>query len=418
MLKGINKLTGEFVISIHPQWHTNVDQLRDLCRRDVILCPGCKQTLSLRAGNIRKWHFAHRNLSNCPLSRESAKVLEAKVILYKLLQSKFGDRVTLEEQIPGGQPSECADCVVSFEKYKIAYFIVEKQIRNRLDFINLRKKSYSHVHWMLLPRMITSAKDSKKNVLLSATARDLASLDGAEHLYRKSAKCGSLSFIDTKHTIFAIARGLKCVHAPNEFNMATKFKLDSNQIHINPESGQLMDPGEVSRLKEWHEQQELLKQQQRESEARAHRLRLERDAEQEKIRETTRQAFREKSYRKHGRAPQTQPPESDAKERTLTCLRCGSNVTKWVYEQYDGCLCWKCYNLKEITIPKQSAPKSQIKSKTCSEDTDDPPNKKEFSCLHCGKKTRNWLKFSYTDDYPSGVCLCIDCDAKGFELPD
>jgi len=415
MLRASNSLTGDSVTSIDPQWLDNVDQLRKSCHDGVILCPECKQPVTLHAGAVRVWHFAHRTHSNCPLGRESAEVLKAKAMLYKLLQGVFGDMVTLEEEIPGGTPVDRADCVVSLPEHKIAYFIVEKQIRDRSDFIHLRRKAYSRIHWILLPRLIQRVPDSKNNVILSATVRDLASLEGVEHMYRYpgSSKCGSLYCAYIKEDLFAIARGLGLVHSPNVFKPEETFRLRINQIRVDHETGQLMALEEVPRMNEWRKQQEVEKAKQKEAEAIALKRRLEDEQKLRKRMDSMRQALKETSHRSRVTGSKPQQIETKAKERILTCLRCGNNVKKWVYEQHDGCVCWKCEHIQkdilQIKIP--------TKPKVSAEDVDEQCHRKELPCLHCGKRTRNWIKFGYPNDYRRGVCLCVDCDAKGYEFP-
>ena len=65
------------VTSISSQWDDNEEVLRELARSGELVCPGCEQLLWLRTGEVRRRHFAHRDLSECPIGKQSPEVLEA-----------------------------------------------------------------------------------------------------------------------------------------------------------------------------------------------------------------------------------------------------------------------------------------------------------------------------------------------------
>ena len=37
----------------------------------------------VRAGEIKRWHFAHKHLQDCPLQHESPQILQARALLYQ-----------------------------------------------------------------------------------------------------------------------------------------------------------------------------------------------------------------------------------------------------------------------------------------------------------------------------------------------
>jgi len=76
------------VTSLDPEWGSRLDELRDLAKSGRLVCPGCEQLLQFRVGEKRRPHFAHRVLSECPLAKQTAEILEAKAKLYVWLCTK------------------------------------------------------------------------------------------------------------------------------------------------------------------------------------------------------------------------------------------------------------------------------------------------------------------------------------------
>ncbi len=360
MLKAIDTQSGRHVISIDPVWETGAGPLRDLCCKNAIACPECRQPVGLRAGNVRIWHFAHRADSNCPLKSESAAILRAREMLYKLLRTKFGDRVSLEDVIHGAPNSERADCVVYKDAGKIAYCIVEKQLRNRFGYMNVRQKAHTAVQWIVLPQLLQKNPDDPEQFLLSATARDLAAKDGINEMYGGSCIIGSLCCADAERGQFLLARGLECVHKPNVFEPHTYIEVSPEKVILSPKLGQLMVASEVPRYKEWQRAFEIAQAVRREAEARAKEERKRRKAEQKKqLKEAKKQ-----------------------RDRIVAALQARHSIN-----QPDNT------NLHESR------------------------GKKELTCLHCKSKTRNWVAFIYNAAYPHGTCLCRECHAAGMNFP-
>jgi hypothetical protein len=405
MLQGIDSKTGEFVVSIDPQWKTTKGPLRESCRRDAILCPECKQPVTLRAGDERIWHFAHRTDSGCPLKGESAAVLAAKVMLYNLLQEKFVERVGLEETIPGAFNAERADCVVTLDTGKIAYCIVEKQLRNRVVFMSVCKKAYASVQWILLPKMLPTAPEAARQFLLSATARELADRDGINQMYDRRRNIGSLCCADTERGLFLLARGLKCVHSPNVFEPSDYMEISPDEVIVSNNLGQLVSADEITRFKLRQPEVERRAAARREAEERMKRAEEAKRRRESRIAPPNAQAVS---------GSQEQAQEQSA-VTLLTCLTCGGRFSEWECVQFDGCICKPCgikerrEMLRAEFVPKEQSVVSPAQGNI--------PCKKELSCLHCNNRTRDWVQYDYSADYPAGVCICTDCHAKGLVFP-
>ena len=112
MYKAINIQDGTDIVILDSRWKDAVDSLRSLDRQGVLLCQGCKQPLRLRAGEVRRWHFAHKHLANCSYGHESPELLNARAVLYEWLVTKFGEKVTIEKKVDGGHFSRPVDCWV------------------------------------------------------------------------------------------------------------------------------------------------------------------------------------------------------------------------------------------------------------------------------------------------------------------
>ncbi len=429
MFRAIDSLTGDSVVSLDSRWDVDVDPLRKRCQKDKVLCPECKQAVRLRAGRIRRRHFAHQSRSDCPLSFESPEVLAARAMLYRFLQVAFGDQVSIEEPISDGS-NERADCVVTLETGKAAYFIVPRQItRERDAFIKRREKAYRHIHWVLMPRLLKKAPGKDKEFLLSTTPRDLTARAGAENLYPAGhhTKLGSLYYLYAKHERLVVLRGLRCVHEPNVFRMARGLKLDLEHVIADARTGQLMSAQERDELVEWQKAEATRKKEEaklkREAEAREHKRLQERAAEMQAMKEAAAKARKKEAAQAHARVAErseksygrkkAESPASPREARALNCLECGNRVTEWIYEQFDGCLCKRCYQGPATLDPAGQTPHTTPASATSSE----APSRKEFRCLRCGTATRDWVHFAYPSEYPKGICICTSCHNAGLEFP-
>ncbi len=349
MFRAVDSLTEASIVSLDARWDDDIGQLRRRCQKDEILCPECRQAVRLRAGRIRRRHFAHQSRSDCPMSFESPEVLAARAMLYRFLQAAFGDQVSIEEPISKGS-KERADCVVTLETGKAAYFVVPKQItRERHAFMERREKAYRHVHWVLMPRLLKKAPGKNRDFLLPTTQRDLATRNGVENIYsagQHAKKLGSLCYLYEKHERLIILRGLECVHQPNVFRMLRGLKLDLEHVVADARTGQLMSSEERDALIEWRKAEELRRQEKRkqqlEAEARKRERKRERAAEIQAMKEATAKARRKSAERIAARVAerpaepyghkQPEPPPRPRETRALNCLECGQRMANWVYE--------------------------------------------------------------------------------------
>ncbi len=345
-------------------------------------------------------------------------------MLYRVLSRIFGDRVTIEEPIDESG-SDRADCVVTLSKGKAAYFIVPRQItRSRAALVKHRRKAYRHIHWVLLPRLLKRTPTGNKRFILSTTPRDLASRKGVENLYQGSSdfKLGSLYYLYAKHDHLVIMRGLHCVHEPNVFCMERGIKLPTEEIIADMQTGQLMAPDEKDDFEEWGRREKKRRQEAEERKRKAEQRRQDKERQRivrlEAFKEKAEEERRKLAARKLTHVSETTFKYTTSRQlrntpRALTCHRCNRQVTEWVYEQHDGCLCKACYQPPALPGKPKSGP--SIDPSLSKEGT--APHRKELPCLHCGRHTRDWIKFAYPKDHPKGVCLCSICKKAGHDFP-
>ena len=174
MFKSTDCKSRQQIIILDPYWNEEtIDQLRTKGRENSLACPVCKQPVHVKAGEKNRWHFAHKNLSNCPLKHESPNVLQARSLLYKWLKSKYGDRVTIEKHFPDSDLPRPLDCYVEIsETQKFGYWILEKGVRSRFPIkMALTELNIANT-WVFLSTMLKVDEEKADSVHLSPTERE------------------------------------------------------------------------------------------------------------------------------------------------------------------------------------------------------------------------------------------------------
>ncbi len=123
MLRSLDSSTGEDIIIFDFDEDSRViEEIREKSRNGVIICPECDQPVVVKAGTKKRNHFAHRALGTCPLSSESANVLQGRKLLYewlsKKLSSKYPDNheLVLEKTFPCEELRRPTDCYLELIK--------------------------------------------------------------------------------------------------------------------------------------------------------------------------------------------------------------------------------------------------------------------------------------------------------------
>jgi len=250
MFKSLDTQTLEEIIILDPNWNeSTLGKLRTKSRDDHLACPVCKEPVHVRAGKKNRWHFAHKSLSDCPLKHESPNVLQARSLLYKWLKSKYSSRVTIEKHFPETNLPRTLDCYVEVsENKKFGYWILEKGIRSRFPIQSALSDLDLEITWICLSSMLRINEKRLKSVHLTPTERDFSYSSNYNDIY--SSYDESLNYFDLDSCSVITLRGLRCVHAPQEYTFSVKLKDDLQEMLISPANGELVHKAEHQKLQE------------------------------------------------------------------------------------------------------------------------------------------------------------------------
>ncbi len=253
MFVALNTEDGTRVTSIDPEWDHRVEALRELARMGQVVCPGCKQSLWLRTG-MRRRHFAHRSLSNCPLEDQSQAVWETKAQLYLWLKTKYPGQVYLDQ--PVGLPSfdKVPDLLVEPKPgLKFVYWVFDRQQRDREIYHQYRSFDGVRVHFIHTHSAIS--EEDSHSMVLTASQRDFirrSDFDAAAG----SRNGGHLHFFNEETSTISICRGLRCVHEPNLYHWEARREGLLSTALISPSSGEIVLQPDVEARHEWRHKKE------------------------------------------------------------------------------------------------------------------------------------------------------------------
>ncbi|WP_319549500.1 competence protein CoiA family protein [Desulfogranum marinum] len=359
MFKVLDCKTDEEIIILDPYWDEDtIVPLRKMGQEDELVCPGCKQPVHVRAGKKKRWHFAHKDLSNCPLQHESPNVLQAKSLLYAWLKKKLGNKVTVEKHFPLTTLPRPIDCFVEISnEIRIGYWIVERGIRDRSSLQHMFTQLGISIVWVPLIDMLKMDEEDQQAVHLTPTERDFTFSSDYNQLYSRFDS--ALTYLDVHEKTILTLRGLDCIHLPQKYSFDFKLKNDLDQMLFFPQTGEFVHPGE-------HELLETLRKEAQERE----RLRK---IEEEKRREEER--LLQKEIEKH---------------RLKNLTKATNHTTQ------------KNYISKPPPIPKR--PKEETKKTESYNHLN-----KAYPCRICGTMTANWTSLNLGNN----TCICsIECLTK------
>lgn len=200
--------------------------IRERARTGDLLCPECKALLWLRAGEQRVPYFAHRQLDDCPQSRVSAAILNARHLLYHFFQERVQRReivgpVELEPPFPGLPEKARLDLIVRRgEKRPLAVMLVEGRVspsaRERLPEI-VTSEGFIFRPVFLISRIKQSERNGEAIYLLDTTQREWAypSPYGTQETVWSAPK--TLHYIAEKTGEWRTLRGAHVWHWPQGY---------------------------------------------------------------------------------------------------------------------------------------------------------------------------------------------------------
>jgi len=252
MFKAIHTLDNQEIIILDPEWEdvTQLNALRDLDRRDLLICQECRQPVRVRAGEERQWHFAHKQRQNCTYQSESAPLLHARATLYRWLVEKFGaDQVALEHKMEDLDFPRPIDVWVRGEKGSIAYWIIDTGIKT-----DIRETLYQrfqqlgvHIQWVFTTSMLREQEEPGR-ITLTTTERELMTASRYDVIYEPRRGQGrSLHYLDGSSATLISFRGLHLVHSPHTF-AGCKITHPLRDMQILRQSGGFVHPDEHALL--------------------------------------------------------------------------------------------------------------------------------------------------------------------------
>lgn len=348
MYKAVSDQTGEEIIILSPYWRKRIAQLRNMDRVDELVCQGCRQPLRVKAGEVKRAHFAHKHLKACSYGSESPEILNARAVLYEWLLREFrsalgGDEVvspsvpvspsvTLEKIVAGADLPRPVDCWVETEAGPIAYWIIEAGIKlePREEILSTFERLGIRVNYVLLHPMLNEKREELDSLLLTPTERAFLTATEFDAMLAGAAEPGkSLHYLEAESGTLTTYRNLVLFHAPNWYK---GVKKSSRLITVRASrlDGGFVHRGEMDRLRAYRQ--------------RAARL--------EKKREQYQERDRMWSSRPARRVERSSLPESasgwgNTQADPLPCVICGQITSEYWSTFMDAsgrrlCRCREC----------------------------------------------------------------------------
>lgn len=376
MFVALEVSTERRVTSLDPVWIEDIGSLRQSVTEGRLVCPGCRQPLTLRAGALRRTHFAHRHLSDCPHDRSSPEVCEARAQLYLRLSALYPDAVDLEVPLPGSERQ--IDLRVRLpDMPAFAYWIFDRSPRNR-DRI-LAGSPGMLDHFVFTQSSLRLGSPAPNVLLLSAAQRDMIREGPYDERF---APGGHLFFLNTEDRTVMVHRGLTLMHAPAHFRSERYSTFALSEAVLCGRSGEIVSPTEVTEWTEWKLEQERLV-------AGSSRLSFDRSPRPRIAASRT----SKDSGPVEGAHPV--PPRPPAR-----CVRCGVLTRDWSVQgiKEGTCTCQTCAD--QSPRMRMELVKTGERGEGTARDLNSP-----LRCERCGQTTSDWVSAK-----PGlGLCLCRQC---------
>lgn len=258
MFKALDATTAAEIVSIDPTWDNRRGELRVHCAAARLQCPQCHQPVRLRAGVLRRAHFAHEHKLKCTMSGESVDVLDVRAALYTWLTSKFGTSVEIERQDCARPFPHPIDCWVNRSKGPLGYVVFAHGMGSAK-----RDRLRAAIREATLPATFVFHASTLKIadghpgcIVLSTTHRDFTTRSKYD-LPHSSGGGSSVHFLDPDSGTLTTYRGLAILHAPQVYR-GVRLTSRLTDVLVSPKTGEFVHPGEFDAWKNWHAQRAAL----------------------------------------------------------------------------------------------------------------------------------------------------------------
>lgn len=343
MYKSVDIRDSSEVIILAPKWSQNIENLRALDRQNLLACQGCGEAVRVRAGEERRFHFAHKHRLNCTYVDESAALHNARAVLYQWLTCKFGNSVTIEKKIDCDDFFRPIDCWVEKDSQVFAYWICDAGLKSekREQIKNGFSKLGVIAHFIFVLDMLRKDKDYPDRIHLTTTEREFMHRSEYDEIYKSGR---SLHFLDSDDLKMLTFRGLHLVHQPQVYS-GSCLTNDLSQILVSPKTGELVHPGEYEHLIQHRKNQADLDKRNRE--ILTHFEKSRRDAEENRniiMPKLLKSDALLPKMAKSLYAPERETTGMSLQQKEGVCILCGGVTTDWwSYDSKTGeCKCNSC----------------------------------------------------------------------------
>jgi hypothetical protein len=320
------------------------ESLKAAGRKGGLVCPHCGQELRVRLGEVRRPHFAHKSLEDCPFQKESAEVTEVKALLYGFLRQQIGCSVDMDVSLDGEDASEdlFLDVLVETERgTRFGYWVFDRNRRDRHILLDAAQES-GIIPVVIHTGSMMAFDPGGTSLLLSKSLRDLIRKSPFDEGLKKRSG-GHLHFLNDAGRLTTFRR-LHCVHLPNVYEGEVRREAALQEVRFDPESGDFVVEEDVAeRLERVCLEQEREEKKHREEENR-------KKAREERL-SRSRKVYTEAPLKRHRPAQVREPqkPFVNRFNQCYPCKFCGVETSDWVQwlPSESVCVCREC-NAKRL----------------------------------------------------------------------
>ena len=343
MFKARDRETDREIIILDACWNNEtLPALREKGRRNLLLCPICRQPVRVKAGEKKRRHFAHQDLSHCPLGHESPAILEARSLLYRWLDAKYPGQVTVEKAFAEYELPRLLDCYVEpGNQRKFGYWILESGLRSREPFTLGAHILDISLNWLFLSTMLRFTSDREAQLLnLTPTEREFAYASEYNLIY--SSYDRALNYLNAGEQTLITFRGLHCIHSPQEYAFQVRLDDRLEQMLISRKTGEFVYRGEFEKLQAYRERQRKIAEEARKQREKEEQRRRQFAAWQKRLGEQPIQPGDAPGVWPPARGPEPGTQESlDYLHARYRCKVCGKVTHDWIELELSSqtCIC-------------------------------------------------------------------------------